>query len=418
MKKLLLRLPCPALCAALPAALILFQHAPIQAGIKNILKLGYDTYIDRFTILEEDTLEAVHEFKMGLMNNLSLHRGDLKTELRNSFSYGNQTMDENLHGELSYGHWKSTRIDLRSNLHWKHFQKGSDYSFGNDYIQSNTYLRLKKGLGEKYRISVKNRFEVVNYRDRTDFDYDYTYFDAGLEFEGGSYFSRFGRLGASVGFKEAPDTTALSYRRTIADIEMQLASGDNSNLHITASGDRRDYRENVRSSYWNVISYLDFALNTLAGKSYSLKLESELMMFDEPSSTFFNTYFIRAGFKAKMPLSASAAAFAEPRYARMLCGDFAEERYWEGSIVFGVDVLGSTEFWLSFSYEPGYRNYTETENELYSDFYLNRLSLMGSMSLPGKITLNLFVTHDPERHSRREDDFSITLMSIELTRQF
>jgi len=75
-------------------------------------------------------------------------------------------------------------------------------------------------------------------------------------------------------------------------------------------------------------------------------------------------------------------------------------------------------FRLSLSYEPGFRDYVLEENELYSDFYLNRLSAMGSLPLPAGTTLNVFVTHEPERHSRREDDFSVTLVSIDITKTF
>jgi hypothetical protein len=39
---------------------------------------------------------------------------------------------------------------------------------------------------------------------------------------------------------------------------------------------------------------------------------------------------------------------------------------------------------------------------------------MGSAGLGWDTTLNLLVSHDPERHTRRSDDFSITLVSINL----
>ena len=54
------------------------------------------------------------------------------------------------------------------------------------------------------------------------------------------------------------------------------------------------------------------------------------------------------------------------------------------------------------------------ENDLYSDFYINRLSLMASISIPKGFSIDMFIMHDPERHTRRDDDFSITLISITL----
>ena len=403
---------------AVLAVLLSCSATPLNAEFKNHISLGYDSFIDRFTILEEDTVESIQEFYTSIGNNLYLHKNRIKTELRNIFRYGNQSVDDYVEGHLFLRPRESMRIDLRSNLHWKHFQDGSDYAFGNDYIQSNTVLKFGGNLNDRFRITSKNRFEIINYQENTEFDYDYRYFDTGLELEGGSYFKRFVRVGAFVGFKETPDTTALSYRRTVSEIETQLMARENILFHLTVTGDRRDYRENIRSSYWSVTSYADLSVNTINGTLYSLRVESELAIFDEPTTTFFDTYFFRGGFKVKVPISSLVSVFFEPRLARMFCSDFEEERYWEGSAVFGIDVFGRDEFWLTASYEPGYRDYLAAVNEIYSDFYLNRLSLMGSIAIPGSMTLNIFITHDPERHARRDDDFSITLVSTEVTKRF
>ena len=102
----------------------------------------------------------------------------------------------------------------------------------------------------------------------------------------------------------------------------------------------------------------------------------------------------------------------------MVCREFAEERYWESSIVIGLEMAGSSRYWVSFSYEPGRRDYIVDENEIYSDFYFNRLMLMASLEAPRDFTLSLFVMHDPERHSRRYDDFSLTMVSASISKGF
>jgi hypothetical protein len=80
--------------------------------------------------------------------------------------------------------------------------------------------------------------------------------------------------------------------------------------------------------------------------------------------------------------------------------------------------MASDKFWLIFNYEPGVRNYLKGEDGLYSDFYLNRLSLMGSISISNGISTDFFIIHDPERHTRKEDDFSITMISLSLSKRF
>jgi hypothetical protein len=102
----------------------------------------------------------------------------------------------------------------------------------------------------------------------------------------------------------------------------------------------------------------------------------------------------------------------------MLCGTFEEERYQESSIVLGVDLLGAADYWLSLSWEPGRRNYSLEENEIYSDFYFNRLNLSGTVAAPKGFSFTLFVMHDPEKHARRDDDFSMTMVSAAVTKRF
>lgn len=405
--------------ATLATALVVVLNPTVmRAELTTAVTVGYDSFIDRFTILEEDTAETVQEFYGGIKNSCRYRSAEANFGLFNFFRFGNQTIDENLDAEVSLSPWSSTRIDIRSNMHWKHFQEGSDYSFGNDYTQSNTFVRLKRRIRDGFLVNLKSRFEIVDYEERTEFDYDYRYLDSGLELELGTFFSRFLRFGSSLGFREAPDTTALSYRRTVADLEFQLTSRGGTMFHIVILGDRRDYREAVRSSYWNVLSYAELSTVFLSGRTASLRFESELTSFDAPTSAYFDTHFIRGGGRIKVPISGTASFFCEPRLARMLCGDFEEERYWEGTAVLGIDIIAGTAFWMTISYEPGYRKYLEEKNDLYSNFYINRISLMGSVSLPSDLVLNAFISHDPERHTRRDDDFSITLISVDLTRRF
>jgi hypothetical protein len=400
------------------AAAFLLLSAPLEAEVRNQATLGYDSFIDRFTILEADTFESVQDLYLGLGNAFYYRDGASKAGFGNYFRFGNQTMDENLELEGSIAPTGSTVIDLRSALHWKHFREGSDYEFGNDYTQANATFRIRTNTGEHSRLGLKSRFELVDYEEKTDFDYDYRYFDGGAEWETGDHIDRMLHLSIVAGKREVPDTTSLSYDRFLAEIEARFSSASAFSLQLMSSADRKDYRETVRSPYWNVASQIEMSRGSPGGAVFSLLGESEILRFDRSDSTYFDTHFLRAGFRARLPVRSQSAAYAEPRYAVMLCGSFPEERYREVSCVLAAEIARSDELWLSLSYEPGYRDYALDGNELYSDFYLNRVSAMGSLSLPGETTLNVLVTHEPERHSRREDDFSVTLVSIDLTKRF
>jgi hypothetical protein len=400
------------------AALSLAVSCPLEAEITNQATIGYDSFIDRFTILDADTFETVQDLYVGFSNAFLYRDGATKAGLSNLFRFGNQTVDEYLAAEGSIRPVASTAVDLRSSFAWKHFREGSDYEFGNDYTQTNALFRVRTNTGASSRLSLKSRVELVDYKERTEFDYDYRYVDGGAEWDAGADIDRMLHLGLFAGRRDVPDTTALSYDRLLAELEGRCAMGGGVSFRILSAADRREYREPARSSYWNVTSEAEISRGSADGAVYSLRGESEILSFDRPDATYFNTHFLRTGFRARFPVRALSAVYAEPRYAIMFCTTFAEERYREVSFVLGAEVMSTNGFWLSLAYEPGFRDYELEGNELYSDFYLNRLSAMGSLSLIAGTALNVFVTHEPERHSRREDDFSVTLVSIDLTKRF
>ena len=409
------------LSTALSVALfVLMILCPVAARgeSRNRLTFGFDSFIDRFTILEVDTAESVQEYYTGLSNDLLFKRKRVSGGLRNFFKIGKQTIDEHIDGELSLLLMPSTRIDIRSFFHYKHFQESSDYTFGNDYIQSNSMLKIRRKLGETSKLTLRSRFEGIDYERQNEFDYDYYYYDGGIEFEAGSLLRKMIKVGGFLGHREAPDTTEMNYERAAGEVEVQFMLGDSGLLHIYSMGDRRDYKGTVRSSYWLILSQAELMLTSLSGRSLSVKFESEYTAYDDPTLIFFDNHFIRSGAGVKIPLRERLSVTAEPRVARMFCRDYAEERYIEYTFNLGIELFGRNDFWLIASYEPGYRDYIIDTNDIYSDFYLNRLSLMGSVPLRMGFFVNIFAMHDPEHHMRREDDFSITLISLDLTKRF
>lgn len=411
------RAPVPLLPALLCLAQVLAAPPCSAVELSHGVVIGYDSFIDRFTIVEDDTSQSIHEFSVGLDNRLRYDRPALKFSLRNLFRYGNQMVDEHLEGVFSTGARARGLVQLRGDLRLKHFRPGSDYEFGNDYVQSNVYLKAGRRLAGRFFLFSRSRIEAIDYEERTEFDYDYRYLDTGIGIEAGSFFERFAAFSLSLGRRAVPDTTDLGYDRLLAACDGRLSSGS-AHLELSVSADRRDYRGPARSSNWNVNSSAGAGVIGPGGSSWTLGLESELFLYDLESRVYFNNHYLRAGLRAKLPASEVVSVFIEPRLGRLYCAAFEEERYVEGSIVFGFDALSGRRYWVSVAYEPGYRDYLLEDNYIYSDFHLNRLSLMGSASVGERLSLTLFVSHDPERHRRRTDNFSLTLVSASLSLLF
>jgi hypothetical protein len=373
--------------------------------------------MDRFTILERDTMETIHDFHAGLNNAFRLRKDRIKANVQSFFKYGNQTIDETVDSDISLSLCSSTKLDLSNNFHWKKFRESSDYTMGNDYTQSNNSIKIKRNTGETSRVTLRGRFEFIDYQEKTDFDYDYYYYDGGASFRTGSYTGNFFSIGAFMGYRSAPDTTELNFRRNILNLDVQLSSGEDLTFSSNVFGDRRKYKTDVRSSYWTWFSYSDLKIRK-GTRSLSFNLDTEFIQYDTTSDIFFDTYFARLGIKPKFEITSCISIYFEPRVAGLYCYDLSEEEYLEFSLKGGLDILGMGNYWLTCSVEPGHRNYLEEDNSFYSDFYFVRASLMGNVSLPYSTELNAFVSHDPEYHSRRDDDFSITLVSLSLSKDF
>ncbi|OQX84680.1 MAG: hypothetical protein B6D63_03990 [Candidatus Latescibacteria bacterium 4484_7] len=390
----------------------------VASDFKTELSSGYDSFMDRYTIVDEDTFDVINEYYIGLGNVVLLGNGKTRFIMRNLFRYGNQTIDDDLNLSFISPLSKEIKFDLKSNLNIKHFQSGSDYSLSNDYRQFNTTARIRKAFGGTYSAALKGRIEILDYADRTEFDYDYKYADAGLELERNDDEGNSLHLGAFAGFRDVPDTTDLSYRRELIDLECYLGQGNRINARLISSADRKDYSSDARSSYWYVVSSAEIEAKVTRRSALSFIGETELTSYDVPSEIYFDTQFIRGGIRFKREIAVLSSVHIEPRVGRMFCRDYAEERYTEGSVVLGVDIFKSTRFWLNASYEPGYRDYLLEENNIYSDFYINRISLIMNLFVPGNTGITLYLNHEPERHTRRDDDFSITLISLELKKSF
>ncbi len=402
---------CVSICILLPSSLL-------RAENSNSIVTGYDSFIDHYTILQDDTTEILNEYYTSLTNRFAFDNAKMKPELGNSLKIGNQTVGNRMDLGLQFGRESFIKTELKTDLYIKHFRENSDYSFSNDYKQLNTRLNIGRKFSDNIEIYSRSRLEIVDYENRTEFDYDYNYIDTGVEISAGSILNNLFHVSASYGSREAPDTTALSYKRQMIELDAFISPDGKYRHNLSVLANRRKYSGSSRSSLWNLYSFYRFTLLAESEKEYSIELDGESSIYDSPSSIYFDTHFVRAGLKVSIPFTDIDRISIEPRYARMFCDQYSEERYQEYSIIAGVEIMDIDNFWCMLSYEPGRRNYLKEENELYSDFYLNRLSIMGSISIYSGISADIFIIHDPETHTRKEDDFSITLISVSLSKRF
>ncbi|MBD3178816.1 MAG: hypothetical protein GF417_04025 [Candidatus Latescibacteria bacterium] len=404
------------IAAAASALLLLSAFSLGGPAAETRISSGYDSFIDRYTVLENDTTESLNEYYLNMVNRYSGKISGVGANFRNSLKFGNQTVDERFRVSLDSGSPGSLQVGIETDFFLKHFREGSDYSFSNDYRQLNTGLKIGKRFSEKLRIRSRSRFELVDYDEHTDFDYDYHYIDTGIECDAGSILENGFRLAASLGTRQAPDTTELNYRRTILEGSAYLGGWDGAGIDLSVSADRRDYNGGSRPSSWLIISYSKISLIRGDKPGFSIIFDGESYMYDYTDQLYFDTHFIRGGMEFTIPAWKNSRFSFQPRYARLLCDQLEEERYSEYSLMASYDFMYGNGYWFSLSYEPGYRQYQL--EDIYSNFTFSRVSLMGSVSVYRSFSVDLFLMHDPEKHTRRGDDFSITLISASLSASF
>ncbi|MFO7914344.1 MAG: hypothetical protein R6U43_01470 [Candidatus Krumholzibacteriales bacterium] len=388
----------------------------VAGRLDTRISSGYDSFIDRYTVLEDDTTESFSEYYINITNKLAGGIKGINSTFRNSLKFGNQTLDERLRLGLEFGSLSSIEARLETDFFLKHFREGSDYVYSNNYRQINTGLKLSRRISENLRIRSRTRFEVIDYDDHTSFDYDYNYIDTGIECDAGSILGNTFRAAAAFGVCESPDTTELNYHRSIIQASAYLGSWAGSGLDITVSADRRSYQGDSRPSSWLILSYSNISVKKTEEIEFGFTLDGESYLYDSTSQLYFDTYFIRGGVEISLPLREDSELSFQPRYARMLCPDLEDERYSEYSMAVSYNFMHGIKYWFTLSYEPGYRRYLV--EDIYSNFYFNRVSLMGSFTIYRNISADLFLMHDPEKHSRRRDDFSITLISATISLSF
>ncbi len=397
-----------------------YLPVPARCGriVETRLTTGFDSFINRYTILENDTTEALNEFYLRLFNRI--YKGNARKQplLSNMLKIGDQSVDDRLDLDLHLGDPNSFGTQFSGTAYIKHFHEKSDYPLSNDYRQYNSTLKLGLKLAEGLSLNSRSRAELVDYDERTDFDYDYHYLETGVELYGGDILENLFRLSAALGTSEAPDTAQLGFNRRLLEADAYLSASSGFRWDLNLVADRRSYRGSSRSSYWMMIYHSGLKISSNEKLEYSVNFEGEHLIYDSQTQTYFDTHFLRGSAGASVGFEGKGTLRIQPRLARLLCPDLAEERYQEITVLAEYEILTGKGYWFSISYEPGTRNYLDESEGVYSDFYIHRISAMAGITIASGITADLFLIHDPEYHSRREDDFSITMISVSLSRNF
>jgi hypothetical protein len=172
----------------------------------------------------------------------------------------------------------------------------------------------------------------------------------------------------------------------------------------------------VRSPYWDFV--VEPGLSWQVSPQWKLEARSamEWLQYDESTEIYFDLWVGRVGLLMGRRFG-SLEVGVEPRWSWLVSTEPVEDQYEQPSVLFRFDWFRQGRFWISLTEEIGRRDYVKPLPDglqLYSDYTFFRTSVLGSVTIDEHLSLDVFVSDEPESHHRSEDDGRLTLLTLSL----
>jgi hypothetical protein len=400
-----------------------------DSRITGSADVGFDSFQERYSIIDSDTLDSIKEFRSRL--SLGYKRGSvlddfMQFEARTMI--GEDGLDYSGAITLIERLTSRTRIGFGADLSHRAYRDNSAYEFANDY--SRYYLR---GYGRwqmtaATALRLTERMEGIDYDRRTDFDYNYVRNTVDLDLECDWNLTNFVTAGLSLTTMSIPDTTEIQYRSWSPRLEVRLAPEHHLRLSAYADVERRRYdHEPARSSFWSLLASATGEFPLGQWLSVEGRNHTEYYRYDSPNDVYFDYTEARNALLLRYNPSWDFSVGAGPTAGFFVSPESPDDEYTEWGIRLAVDALRGTRLWMSASYERGRRGYDAYDPDViasvdvpavYSDYTYHRVNLIGTLRLGDGVSLTTLLDYQPEDHEREGDDATATLFSVSLTYAF
>ncbi|MDH5628505.1 MAG: hypothetical protein OEY69_09450, partial [Candidatus Krumholzibacteria bacterium] len=220
------------------------------------LELGFDTYTERYSISEADTLSSINEARSRLRVAWVTGALGRNYSLLEGRQYlGESSWETAVHGlltrRLGSARWV---VNLDGEVARRGFQEGAGYEFPNDYTRAYARAGLRARAGTHLTVRLDDRVENLDYERRTEFDYDYTRNVATAMLDVGRDPFRGVSGGIRLTTMSIPDSTEIEYHALGPLLEVRMFGAPHERLYVNVSTEKRDYPDGgTRSSFWSVL---------------------------------------------------------------------------------------------------------------------------------------------------------------------
>lgn len=383
---------------------------------------GFDSYTENYSVVDKDTLDQLNEFRtrirLGYVQGV-FSRDFFQVEGQSLIGGESFETTGSLRVIRRFG---ASRLSLNGEVTSRSYHENSSYTFANDFLRYGIRAYAQRQIAPDLLLRLSDRLEIVDFEERTEFDYDYV--RNGIQLAATKENGFTSSYHATVGFtnKAIPDSSEIRYKAYEVGFEYRHSFDWRKQVFVTVNGERRIYAHKpTKSPFWSI--YSNASIQPFTRGSFGLNFDNELesYLYDETTDVYFDYVENRSALQVSYFRSPNISVGIGPAYGFLATGVSNADEYTEigGKLSFDYS---SGRVWLSASYEPGVRDYKIEEDDttelIFSDFTYHRILLFTTIRLWQNASINVFLNLEPEDHKRKEDDSTTTLFSSDLTYSF
>jgi hypothetical protein len=364
-----------------------------------------------------DTTDVFTEYRGAVELGLRHDSEAWRVDARARASAGTDLVREDLGLDLRWRPDTAHTLDLDLDLQGRQFRDDSDFSLNSDTFEGRARAHWRRRLGETWRVGVRTRQELLRYEERSIYELDSQRSELSLTADLRSGWSDWLALELGAGRRGVRDSSAIAYDRVFGRLDGSLELDDRVQVSLHHSFERRVYDdEQVRSPFWDLV--VEPELRLRLGDAIELRWHSPLewLQYDTGTTVYFDSFLGRSG----LMLAGQRGGFEwgfEPRWSWLQSPSEVEDEYVQPSFLVRVDWFGSERWWFSLSEEVGHRDYRDPPEDglnLYSDYTFLRTTFLGSFRLTENLSLEGFLSDEPESHRSDADDARLTLVTASI----
>jgi len=289
------------------------------------------------------------------------------------------------------------------------------------YFTNQTTTRFEPEIASGWKLKTREAFEILRFDGDGAYSYDYNYnrFQLGIEKRFG-WFNSF-ELYYRNDLRDVTDSTRLGYIRHRGVFEVNWSPSYVLDIELENQLTRNEsLKESDVDDGWENYFEADVTLRPNMSLSIRFSETLEYAVYDTQEVVSFNSVYSLSEIKLSRYVSPMFEIFVEPSYKVFWSEyvEFEEQDYNQYAVEVGLDYASGTRLWFTAYHKIGKRDYTFADGEFYTDYILNRLTVLGNVELMKGLRFDLLLSVDWEDHDSEIDDNDLILVSAGLDYRF